>query len=320
LPEQYFALGNTLNANLGDPGTEGIAPPYAGFSGTVAQSLRPLPQYGGVNTDCCLENLGQSSFNALEVSLNRRFHSGLSLLASYTWSKTISNADSILPVFATFAGGGSPQNPFNFKADKSISAQDIPQIFVVSYLYQLPFGRNKKYLHQANKAVNIIASGWEFGGVQRYQSGQPLAFGCATGIPAVQNCIAYNRVPSVPLLRPGFTTSTFISPTTNIFNDGALSDPNGSARAGGAYAFGNIPRVTSEARSQPFYNEDFSLNKRTPITEGTDILFQAEAFNAFNRHIFGRPNTDGPNSSIFGFINSTVDSPRILQLSLRFEF
>ncbi len=320
LPEQYFSLGNTLNANVGDPSAVGINPPYEGFTGTVAQALRPLPQYNGVNTDCCLENLGQSSFNALEVSLNRRFHNGLSLLASYTWSKTISNADSILPVFATFAGGGSPQNPFNLKADKSISAQDIPQVFVVSYLYQLPLGANKKYLNKQNKFVSRAVSGWEIGGVQRYQTGQPLAFGCATGIPAVQNCIAYNRVPSQPLLRPGFTTSTFQSPTTDIFNNAALLDQNGSAREGGAYSFGNIPRVTAEARSQTFANEDFSLNKRTSITEQTDILFQAEAFNAFNRHVFGRPDTSGPNSSTFGFINSTVDSPRILQLSLRFEF
>jgi len=136
----------------------------------------------------------------------------------------------------------------------------------------------------------------------------------------VQNCIAYNRVPLQPLLKPGFTTSTFISPTTDIFNNDALSDRNGSARQGGAYTFGNLPRVTSEVRSQTFLNEDFSLNKRTPITEKTNLLFQAEAFNAFNRHIFGRPDTSGPNSSTFGFINSTVDSPRILQLSLRFEF
>ena len=324
LPEKYFALGGLLTQQVNSPAAmnAGIAVPYSKFTGTVAQSLRPLPQYIGVNTDCCLENLGQSTFNALEVSLNRRFNNGLNLLASYTWSKTMSDADSILPVFATFAGGGSPQNPFNFRANKSISDQDIPHTLVVSYLYELPVGRGKKFLNK-NKVVSEAVGGWEVGGVQRYQSGQPLAFGCATGIPAVQNCIAYNRVVGVPLLKNGFSPSKFPGSTNiGIFNNAALSDPNsnGSIQSGKPYSFGDLPRVTGEVRSQIFANEDFSLNKRTPLKGTANLLLQAEAFNAFNRHVFNRPDTSGPNSPTNGFITNTVDGPRTLQMSLRLEF
>ncbi len=326
LPQQYFALGKTLNADIASPAAAaaGIKAPYLGFSGTVAQALRPLPQYNGVNTDCCLENLGQSSYNALQVSLDRKFHNGLSLLASYTWQKTFTDSDSALPIFATFAGGGSPQDPFNHKVDKSISDQDIPHTLVVSYLYQLPVGKGKRLLG-TTPVLNRVLGGLEIGGIHRYQSGQPLAFGSATGIPGLQNAIRYNRVQGQPLVRPGFTTSTFINPTTSVFNSAALADPNSGVDAGGGYSFGNLPRVTAEARSQKFLNEDFTFNKRTPIREGINVLFQAQAFNAFNRHIFNRPDTSGPNSRTFGFVNSLInlqggDFGRLLQLNLRVEY
>ena len=326
LPQRYFALGNLLNADINSPAAvaAGIKAPYAGFVGNVAQALRPLPQYNGVNTDCCLENLGQSSYDALQTSLESRYKDGLTLLASYTWQKTFTDSDSALPIFATFAGGGSPQDPFNHKADKSISDQDISHTFVVSYLYELPVGKGKKYL-ATTPVLNRVVEGVELGGVLRYQSGQPLAFGGATGIPGIQTGVRYNRVPGQPLLKPGFSTSRFVNPTTDIFNNAALSDPNAGVANGGAYSFGNLSRVTNEVRSQTFLNEDFSFNKRTSISDHFHLLFQAEAFNAFNRHIFNRPDTSGPNSTTFGFINSLINEQggqfgRLLQLSLRLEY
>jgi hypothetical protein len=127
LNPQYFALGKTLT----NPAT---TLPYAGFAGDVAQTLVPFPQYFGFNTDCCLENLGQSTYNALEASLQRRFHNGLNLMASYTWSKTLTDADAALPFFAALHQGGAPQNAFDKKGDKAISNQDLPQNFVISYI------------------------------------------------------------------------------------------------------------------------------------------------------------------------------------------
>jgi hypothetical protein len=84
----------------------------------VAQALLPFPQYF-VSTPMRFENYGQSSYNSLQASLRRRFHNGLNLLASYTWSKTLTDADAGLPFFATLHGGGSVQNPFNLNAEKA---------------------------------------------------------------------------------------------------------------------------------------------------------------------------------------------------------
>ncbi len=190
-----FSRGDALtDYNLAP---NGVATPYTGFNGNVQQALRPFPQYGYIATDCCLQNVGHSSYEALISSLERRFRAGLNLQASYTWSKDITNADSSLP--GTNAGVNQVQNPFDPKSTKSLSIQDIPNTFVVSYLYELPFGKDKAFLNVHNAVVRSLISGFEIGGVQRYQSGQPISFGGATGIPGWDNFIEFTRIPSASL-------------------------------------------------------------------------------------------------------------------------
>ena len=223
LNPQFFSLGSALNADINSSTATslGINPPFQQFEslygpGNVAQALRPYPQYQSINTDCCLENLGQSTYNALLAKLERRFHNGLNLLASYTYSKTLTDADSALPAFVAFSGGGSIQDSYNLKNEKSLSYQDIPHTFVVSYIYELPVGKGKKFLNSGG-VVDKILGGWQVGGVQRYQSGQPLSFGCATGIPAYDGCVRYDRVPGQPLL----------SSTSSAFDIGGTSKSGG---------------------------------------------------------------------------------------------
>ncbi|WP_026443016.1 carboxypeptidase regulatory-like domain-containing protein [Pseudacidobacterium ailaaui] len=344
LPEKYFALGNTLSAPITSAAAQqaGVHLPYSTFptSQTVAQALRPYPQYFGFNTDCCLENLGQSSYHALETSLQRRFHDGLNLLASYTWSKTLTDADDALPYFSNLHGGGVIQNPFNKKTEKAISNQDTPQTFVLSYLYELPFGKGKKFLSKGG-VVDKVVGGWQIGGVQRYQSGQPISFYCATGIPGFDNCIRYSRVQGQPLAsnwvrnghfdvaKQAIFSNDVYNPATNpnpyrYFNYGAMYDPNSASLVNSrGYVFGDMPRTTSEIRSFRYLDEDFSIIKRIPITEGLTFRFEADMIDAFNRHIFNRPNTDGPNDYYtFGFVSPTsmVNGPRNVQFLMKIEF
>ena len=132
--------------------------------------------------------------------MERRFSQGLNLQASYTWSKSITNADSALP--GINAGVNQEQDPSNPKSTKALSIQDIPHTFVVSYIYQLPFGKNQRFFNFNNSVLRSAISGFEIGAVQRYQSGQPTSFGCANGIPGYQNCIAFSRVPGSSLASP----------------------------------------------------------------------------------------------------------------------
>ncbi len=352
LNPKFFSLGNKLNLQVTDPASP-VAAPYANFcadyscapggGGTVAQALRPFPQYQNIDTDCCLENLGQSTYNALLMKVERRFHNGLNLLASYTYSKTLTDADSALPSFAQFSGGGLAQNSFNLKGEKSLSYQDIPHTLVVSYIYELPLGKGKKFLNKGGIADKVIG-GWQIGGVQRYQSGQPLSFSCATGIPGytsfLTGCIRLNRVPGQPLLSPGASSfdqagasntgtsgckegldGTFTAAAgPTYFNCAAFIDPNATnliTQRG--YTFGNMPRITGELRSQRYLNEDFSIIKRVSFLESQTVTLKAELVNAFNRHVFGRPDA-GPGDSTFGAVFGTVDGSRKVQFTLRYQF
>lgn len=350
LNPQFFSMGNTLNQDIS---TTTIPLPFTGFSGKVGQALRPFPQYGGIDTDCCLENVGQSSYHALLAKVERRFHNGLNLLASYTFSKTLTDADSALPTFAQFSGGSLVQNSYNLKGEKSLSYQDIPHTFVLSYIYELPVGKGKKFLNKGGITDKVLG-GWQVGGVQRYQSGQPISFSCNGGqfggpITGYDGCIRLSRVPGQPLLSPtassfdpvaptfqapgappppvpgcteNNTNGTFSAPAgvTTYFNCAAFLDPNASGLvAQRGFAFGNMPRITGEVRSQKYINEDFSIIKRWGLTESQNLTLKADLVNAFNRHVFGTPDT-GPADGTFGAVFSTVDRSRKVQFALRYQF
>lgn len=322
-PLASLALGqDLLNASLGSPAATaaGVSAPYAGFSGTVGDSLRHFPQYRRFNTDCCLENDGMSTFHALEATLQRRFRSGVNLLVSYTWSKSLNDADSLQP--GSNAGGGLYQNPYNLHGEKALSSQDIPHILVISGLYSLPIGKGRAFLSNDGRLLDAVIGGWQAGGILRYQSGQPLPFYCATPVAGWDNCFRFNPVPGQSLYNPARHQSGFNPLTTPYLNNAYFQDPNPSGSA--PIAFGTLPRVTG-FRMDPYYEEDLNLIKRFNITESANVQVRADAFNAFNRHVFAEPGNLGPQpnvgaNSTFGFVNNTTDTPRVLQVELRVSF
>jgi len=363
----YNSLGNALNYAVdGSDGNNGPAilsglgvsvpswfvagwgEPQNNGHASVGQLLRPLPQYWNITTNCCLENLGQSTYNALQSKLERRFRNGLNLLASYTYSKTITDADSS---FSTESGFNSnvfgAQNPYNLRGEKAVSYQDIPHAFVLSYLYELPAGPGKKYLNHG--VGSKVLGGWQISGVHRYQSGSPAVINeYATANPYSTGNYRYSLIPGQSVFgshpagwSPALSTTwnSGCTPTNGIFAPNAPGSPSpvscaafedpsaASLAAGGGFVFGNIPTAVSWWRSPGYHNEDFSLIKRTSIREGQDILFKMDFSNAFNRHTFG--GIDGnPGDSYFGVpggsghstINGSNVAQRTLQASLRYEF
>ncbi|WP_157477427.1 TonB-dependent receptor [Granulicella tundricola] len=362
IPTSAFGLGDILNRPFSTYApVSGVKSPYATFNtnANYYQALRPFPQYDFIATDCCLQNVGHSSYEAMIATLERRFSQGLNLQASYTWAKSITNADSALP--GTNAGVNQEQDPANPKSIKALSIQDIPHTFVVSYIYELPFGKGKAFGNFSSPFLRSAVSGFKIGAVQRYQSGQPTSFGCADGIPGFQNCIAFSRVPGSSLKSPAFNhIDPFRQLRANYPNVG--SDPNvdsefngltntgnaaysqfqkapaiysqnnsinRSARAvqsgncatcdNGAFQFGNIPRVTAELRNYKYLNEDFSFLKETPFGEGSSFILKIELLNAFNRHVFGTPDTQ-PYDYTFGVPTYTINGPRQMQITGRIQF
>jgi Carboxypeptidase regulatory-like domain len=309
----------------------------------IGQLLRPFPQYGNITTSCCLENLGQSTYNALEAKLERRFHNGLNLLASYTYSKTITDADSS---FSTETGFNSnvfgAQNPYNLKAEKAVSYQDIPHTFVLSYLYELPVGPGKKYL--SHGVGSKVLGGWQVSGIQRYQTGSPTVINeFATANPFSTGNYRYSLIGAAFPAHPAHWTpaqnstwnSGCVENANGIFQPASMTTPatvncssfenpsDTSVPFGGGYIFGNLPTVVSWWRSPGYKNEDFSIIKRTTIRESQVLMFKLDIPNAFNRHVFGA--IDGnPADPFFGVPggggHGVVNAPRTLQATLRYEF
>jgi hypothetical protein len=357
LNPQYYSLGTSLTdsvtsstgqsvlSSLGVTVPSWFVPLY-GSNAAVGQLLRPYPQYldvgGSNNSMCsCLENLGISTYNAFQAKLERRFRNGLNLLASYTFSKTLTNADSAIPVFSGFSSGEfAAQDPFNPKSQKALSYQDTPHMVVLSYIYELPAGPGKKYL--SDGAASKVLGGWQIGGVQRYQSGTPTVLSTdAPSAPYTDGSFRYSLVPGQPILVPnhgsfnpfgansGCTENTAngtftANSSNNYFNCAAFIDPNASGLvAQRGYVYGNAPLILGNVRSEPYFSEDFAILKRTSFHENQSILFKVDIPNAFNRHIFGTRD-GGLTDNTFGVSGGSgynvVSAVREIQLTLRYQF
>jgi hypothetical protein len=335
MPLADLSLGTNLYDPISAP-PPGVTAPYANFISEwgagepVEQALRPFPQYGYINEDSYLQNVGQSSYDALTAKLDRRFHNGLNVLASYTFSKTLTDADAIQPYYSTLQNQGGTQNPYNHKAEKAVSNEDIPNNFVVSYLYELPVGKGKALLANTPRPVSAVISNWRVSGVQRYLGGQPISFFGARGIPGFDNGIRPNQVAGQPVRRAGaFNPFTFSNTgnfgagsgacTTGYWNCSAFVDPNPAPGPNIPYLFGNMPRNSANIRGFRYYDEDFAINKEIPFTERVRLNFRGELFDAFNRHSFNKPDS-GIEDDSFGQVSSTLLGPRNIQFTLRLTY
>ena len=351
MPTKYLALGDKLFSH--DLVSAGVPSPYAGFNGNVGQALRPFPQYSNLTPPTDIENAGHNTYHAMIANLRHRGSHGLTLDLSYTWSKTITDADSGIGGI----NGGTPgliQDPSNLKTAKSISIQDIPNNFVASYLYDLPIGKGHSLGSNMGRGLDAIFGGWTIGGVQRYQSGVPFSFGCAAGVGQsfYNNCFSFTQLPGSSL-RSNLSKSD-VKPFLYLLNPGAPPDPtrdsifnglrrtdnaaysalqpspalydqnNGANRNGGPFTFGNLPRVTGAARNFAYLNEDLVLIKNSRLyRERYSFQLKAEFLNAFNRHNFNSPDSN-PYNNDFGVPTSVVggatDSQRRIQLTGRITY
>jgi hypothetical protein len=240
-PTEYIPEGGSMSFTPeGSSSPVTVNAPYSTFAGVISQALRPYPQYGYIADDCCLENFGHSSYDAMVVSLNRHFRQGFNLQVSYTWAKNLTDADSEI---GQYDRGAQSQNSSDFKGEKSVSMQNIPQTINISYLYQLPFGKGRKFLNRGS-VLNDIIGGWEVGAIQRYESGQPLSFGCATGIASLgnytgvggyDNCFRFTQVDGAPLASAAYKKN---KNGPNFFNGESWFNP--AFRAPGTYGTSDV--------------------------------------------------------------------------------
>ncbi len=293
----------------------GFKAPYAGYSlgNTVAQSIRPYPQFGYIGSQW--DPLGNSWYDALQLKLTKRFSHGLDFTANYTHSKNLATAEDQ-------DGTTVPTNDvFNRKLNKTISNNDQPNIFVLAFNYTVPGWNHDKW-------SRLITRNWTVGGIFRYASGLPIESPIANNnlnSALFQGTFA-NRVPGVPLFIKS-PNCHCIDPTKDlILNPKAWTDP-----APGT--FGNAAAFYEDYRYQRRPEESMSVGRIFRIRESMSFQIRSEFFNIFNRTELSNPsngnalqtptyNSNGTLSGGFGYIGngSVYSSPRTGQVVARFQF
>lgn len=313
-----LSLGyNLLNADINSPQAQsaGIPLPYPGYTGTVAQALRPYPQYRGINQ--FNQTNGASNYNALQAKLQKTVSDGFSMLVSYTYSKMMSNVDQQQGWYS-FGGsyGGGPQNTFDRSHEWSASPVNVPQILSIAGVYALPFGHGKKLANHGVSAA--VFGGFSFSGILHYQAGSPLRIQQGDGLPLGNGRQDPTMVSGQPLKAHW---SGRFNPVTDVY---ANIDASVNTAP---LAFGNAPRTFSGFRSFAYYNEDFSIKKQIDIFERLHATLGVDGFNVLNRTQFGSPDTYGPKNpdgtggnTDYGHINYQSNLPRQLQGNFRIQF
>ena len=309
--EQYGATQaiNLLRADINSAAARaaGIPIPYANFTNpsvqtirTVAQALRPFPQYQGINSGRTADKTGHSSYHALILKADRRLSRGLTFMWSYALSKAIGDADD------NYGGQGS-QDTYNRRLEKSISQYDQTHSLKFSTILALPFGRGRRWMNSSRLADAILGQ-WRLAGIQTYYSGTPMRVTRNNPFP-ISNGTTRPVINSYDNWRAQMRGEKF-DPAVDLFLDGTAFPTQPNNR------FGNETRYNPKQRTPPEFYESVSLAKQFAIHESFRLDLRFEAFNLFNRVTFAGGDTS-LDSLTFGRVTSQSNSARQMQLGLK---
>lgn len=273
------------------------------------QARRVFPQFG---SRILIATEAQSTYNAGYVSVNKRLSHGLQVGASYTYSKNISDNDESLAVPDIIAGSPQiPQDFFNRRAERGVSAFDRTHRFVVNYLYEVPWF---KAGWAQLPVIRQVFSGWQISGITSAQSGQP--FTILTGVDSNGNGAGGDRPnfdPNGTLARDPVTENLRTFTTS-----GRFLVPRGSNGLPLAFSLGNGNLGRNTLRGPGFSNWDISIAKSFTLHETHKLVFRVDFFNAFNQDTYGNP-VNNLNSPDFGR-NLNNFGNRSITLGARYTF
>ena len=311
ISDQYLSMGNALLTKVANP-FFGKVPATAGILAqpTVAQGqlLRPYPQHLNVNNPANMA--GDSAYHSMQMKLEKRFGSGGTLLATYTFAKLMSNTDTLTAWLETTTAG-SVQNNNNLRLERAVASYDVPHRVVISYVLDLPMGKGHRLGGNATGVIGKAISGWGINGNTVFQAGFPMVltaqattlsgtFGGGSPRPnVVGGCEKAISGRAQDRLNKWFNTACFTQP--------------------GPFAYGNESRTDPSLRNQGINNFDVSVSKTTQITERVKARFETEFFNLANRTQFSPPNAQLGNPS-FGIVSGVRNQPRLVQFALRLSF
>ncbi len=306
------ALVNAMGTYVANPYAGVINSPGCGIcGGTIAAGnlIRPFPQFNGLNG--VNPPWANSIYNALQIKVEKHMRQGVQFMVSYTNAKSIDDA-SMSTSTGWIGGFGQMRDPNNRKLERSLSEWDIPQVFQISYIWQVPYGRGKHFGGSVNSIVNGFLGGWQTSGMWRFDNGMPVSVG-VTGGSALWG---YGNT------NPDQVGKLKVNPKSEWFTNGYFV--NGGAGAlivPPNYTIANASRMEPSTRLPGTNNATLAVFKDIPthIREGSRLQIRAEAFNALNHPQFGGvANTFGNGN--FGDVQSQVNVPRQVQLGLQLYF
>ncbi|WP_216846364.1 TonB-dependent receptor [Granulicella sp. L56] len=257
------------------------------------QSRAPFPYITPTQYE---QSNGSSSYNALQVQVDRKMSSGLAYTINYTWSKTIDVAcDGYFGAEGCFI-----RNPYDPAADRSVAGFDLPQMVTASLTYLLPFGSGQRF-QTGNRITDTIVGGWQVNAITTLTSGTPYTVSYSGDVANTGNTYQGVNLVGIPhLANPS---------VAKWFNTAAFQAP-------AQYTYGDLGRNTM--RSDWYRDVDLSVFRRFAIKQ-TQTEFRAEAFNLTNTPVWGTP-TATLNSTTFGKVSGTASTQRELQLALKISF
>jgi len=293
LPNRYLSTSpvrdqatiNLLSAQVANPFYPLL--PGTNLSGTTvprSQLLRPYPQFTGVSMDT---NQGYSWYHSMQTRFEKRFSSGFMSTLSWTWSKLM-EARSYL-------------NPGDLLPEKVISDQDRAHRVAVTGIYELPFGKGKRWANRAGGFSSRLLGGWQLSGIYQLQTGPALGFG---------NALFRGNLADIPIAKGQRTIDRW-------FNVDAGFERNSATQL--ASNLRTLSTRFSGIRGDGTNNLDLAFVKNTPLKEGLTLQFRAEGINALNHTQFLTPNTT-PLSTAFGQVTQEWSSPRTIQFALKLIF
>ena len=340
-----FTDGQDLQAGIGPNNVTAILPAGSstnlhdtpGAGGTV-----PFPDFGGGSYQA---TIGKSKYHGLQTKLEQQFSSGFAFLLTYTFSKTMSDAGDLLNGGNNGGYRAASVPGLGPKFDWGLADFDIRQVVHFSGEYDLPFGREKRFLNQGG-LTNAILGGWSTNWIVTLQGGQPLNFTCPSATTAGTNCnvvrvsgqspqLGIKSKPVNGVLRPFWigNAAAFNQPC-KLGASGPIPDsPKGCIQLQGSAALGSS--YGGETVTPGFHRFDFSLFKNFKINERFSMQFRSEFFNILNHPNFNAPNFGGNgvvsisgsgsinDTTHFGEVGSTRDAPydpRQIQFAMKLYY
>ncbi len=309
--DTVFTLTYNGNHSLRLPiiGDYNEAAPYNPSSPLTYTARVPIPTFGPITW---LDPVGDNHYNGLSANVEHRFTKDLYLLNSFTWGSAIGDSEQALEYYAGYFQA-NPQNIHDLAAEVGPSSFDVKLNNVSTVIYQLPFGKSRKYLSTTNSVVDAFVGGWELTSINTAHTGTPIDVVYSASGNNIVSSLS-NDYRGQPFLRPNVTgnaVSQSRSAMLNTYFAGyTFSTPSASA------PFGDVGR--NAFRAPNFDQWDCSIDKNFRIRERARMQFRAEFFNVLNHTNFGIPDTKTTDAA-FGTIRATFPS-RQGQFALKLMF